>query len=163
MSTHELESFLRVELAPKPQTQTVAGIGPGTWDKHALANSQGAHADKVKAESIGLFKRPSAGTVKTVYRLYTQDINRNATLDIVRRYFEGATILYGVGLDSRTQSADENAVVFEIVTSKPDAFQRIADLAGDIRVRNNQISVLVTQHNVTTFEVTERTATHGEM
>ena len=179
MSTPELDQFLKrmhdtgaklengVWHEPiKPQT--VAGIGPGTWDRNALANAQGQHAgklaDKATAESIGLFKSVSpAGAKKTVYRVYTQDINRNATLDIVRRYVEGATVLYGVGLDSRTQEHDENAVAIEVVTSKPDAFQRILDLAGDIRVCNSQISVLVTQHSVTTFEVTETTATKGTL
>ncbi len=100
---------------------------------------------------------------KTVYRLYTQDVRRNATIALVKRYFEGATLSYGIGLDSRTQSTDENAVTIEIVTSKPDAFQRVLHLAGDIRETNAQVSVLITRQDVTTFEVTERTVTHGEL
>lgn len=100
---------------------------------------------------------------KTLYRLYTQDVNRNRTIAIVKRYFEGATLTYGIGLDARTQFADENAVVIEIVSSAPDALQKVLDLAGDIRETNAQISVLITRQQATTFEVTERSATHGEL
>ncbi len=170
--TSELERWLRqreqnADVWPLVPPSTVAGIGPGGWDKHALANSQGDHTsaykDKQTAESIGLFKPVKAGITKTVYRLYTEDTHRNVTIATIKRYFDGATLFYGIGLDARTQSTDEYAIVIEIVTSKPDAFQRILDLAGDLRLRNAQISVLITQQTVTTFEVTARTATHGEL
>jgi hypothetical protein len=151
MATWQLDAFLRNYKAAATPT-TVPGIGPGGWDKNALANSQGQSGRKV-----------SIGTPKTVYRVYTQDIRRNATLDIVRRYFEGATAFYGVGLDARTQLSDENSVTFEIVTSKPDSLQRILDLAGDIRIQNEQISVLITRQSVDTFEVTETTPTKGTL
>jgi hypothetical protein len=48
----------------------------------------------------------------------------------------------------------EAALIVEIVTSAPDALQRIVDLAGDLRVAGKQISVLVTRQTVDTFEVT---------
>jgi hypothetical protein len=142
--TPELEQFLKSELASKPTT--AVGIGPGSWDSGKLAREQ-----------------QSTGHIKTVYRLYTEDKNRNRTIALVKRYFEGATLFYGIGLDSRTQWTDENAVMIEIVTSKSDALQRVVNLAGDIRQTNEQISVLITRQDVTTFEVTERTATHGEL
>lgn len=153
--TGALELFLRRinrNLATKPST--VPGIGPGGWDSKALANAQGSHFDYVT---------PSAGKVKTVYRLYTEDVSRVRTRAIVARYFEGATLTYGVGLDTRTQDTDEESLTIEIVTSKADAFQRVLDLAGDIRETNAQVSVLITRHTVTTFEVTERTPSHGEL
>ncbi len=162
MATFQLEQFLKSfrgdlgTVAEIPSVRTVPGIGPGTWDRNALANSQGQAGKVVKPAQ-------SVGTVKTLYRLMTQDINRNQTVAIVKRYFEGATLTYGIGLDARTQQADENAVVIEIVTSAADAFQRIVNLAGDIRVINGQISVLITRQDITTFEVTARTATHGEL
>lgn len=91
---------------------------------------------------------------KTLYRVYTEDKASDETLSaMVARYFPGATIYRGIGLDSRTQDAAEHAVIIEIVTSEANALQRILDLAGDIRVRFEQISVLVTQQAVTTFEV----------
>jgi hypothetical protein len=152
--TPELEQWLRKHGTAGShfeETRTVPGIGPGGWDSKALSNAQG--------QTVA----PSVGHHKTVYRLYTEDVRRNATIVLVKRYFEGATLSYGIGLDSRTQSTDENAVTIEIVTSKPDAFQRVLNLAGDIRETNNQVSVLITRQDVDTFEVTERTVTHGEL
>lgn len=155
MSTHALETFLKSELTRKADmltVSTVPGIGPGGWDSKALSNAQG------QAPTVA-----SVGASKTVYRLYTQDTARIKTRNIVARYFEGATLTYGIGLDSRTQDSDEESLTIEIVTSKADAFQRVLNLAGDIRESNRQISVLITRHDVTTFEVTERTVTHGEL
>jgi len=147
--TGKLEEFLRrLERKPADNSRTTPGIGPGGWNSKALSNAQGQATQSV-------------GRTKTVYRLYTEDTRRNATLAIVKRYFDGATVLYGIGLDARTQTADENAVVIEIVSSKADSLQRILDLAGDIRVSNGQISVLITRQNVDTFEVTEHSATDG--
>lgn len=168
MATWQLDQFLKnihsaswtMPRPTAPALTTVAGIGPGGWDSSALETAQ---TDKAIAESIGLFKSPSAGTVKTVYRLYTEDTRRNETIALVKRYFEGATLHYSIGLDARTQATDENAVTIEIVTSKPDALQRVLDLAGDIREQNSQVSVLITRQSVDTFEVTERSITHGEL
>jgi hypothetical protein len=148
--TGHLEAFIRqagaafwkaAQVAPVVAT-TVPGIGPGGWDKHALANAQGQAANTVLK-------------AKTVYRVYTENLNSRAITEIIGRYFEGATITKAIGLDSRTQGASESAIVIEIITSKPDSLQRIADLAGDIRQHNSQISVLVSRATVDTFEVTE--------
>lgn len=140
--TPELEQWLRKHASDAPAT--LAGIGPGGWDKHALANSQGQH------------NAPKALlTAKTIYRLYTENVlPLDRTTDIIGRYFDGATIYNGLGLDARTQADNEAAIIVEIVSSAPDALQRIADLAGDLRVAGNQISVLVTRQSVDTFEVT---------
>jgi len=123
---------------------TIAGIGPGGWDKHALANAQG------QAPADGALLK-----TKTVYRVYTENLNSRAVTEIIGRYFEGATITKAIGLDSRTQGASESAIVIEIITSKPDQLQRIAFMAQDIRTHNAQISVLVSRATVDTFEVTE--------
>jgi hypothetical protein len=131
-------------------SRTLPGIGPGGWANTSLANAQ-ERATR------------SVGHTKTVYRLYTEDVARIRTRALVARYFEGATLTYGVGLDARTQDTDEESVTIEIVTSKADAFQRIINLAGDIREANNQVSVLITRQDVDTFEVTERTITHGAL
>jgi len=148
--TGALEQFLRRMHAERTK-KTLAGIGPGGWDSKALANAQGQAT------------ATSAGKVKTIYRLYTEDVNRNRTIATVKRYFDGATLLYGIGLDARTQFADENAVVIEIVSSKTDALQRVLDLAGDLRENNAQISILITRHDVHTFEVTETSPTQGTL
>jgi hypothetical protein len=91
---------------------------------------------------------------KTLYRVYTEDVPGVDLTPIVKRYFDGATILRGVGLDARTQVKDEPAIVIEVITSHADGLQRVVNLAGDIRQLNSQISVLVTRQAVTTFEVT---------
>jgi|KBSSwiStaDraftv2_1062776.scaffolds.fasta_scaffold19331_12 hypothetical protein len=127
-----------------PIARTIPGIGPGGWDKHALANAQGqAPADSALLKT------------KTVYRVYTENLNSRAVTEIIGRYFEGATITKAIGLDARTQGASESAIVIEIITSKVDALQRIAFMAQDIRTHNAQISVLVSRATVDTFEVTE--------
>lgn len=146
MSTPELEQWLRKHGTDKPAS-TVPGIGPGGWNKHALANAQG-QAGK---------PHDSLLQTKTLYRLYTENtlvLHRSDLLAIVGRYFNGATIYFGTGLDARTQADSEPAIVVEIVTSAVDSLQRIADLAGDLRVVGQQISVLVTRQTVDTFEVT---------
>lgn len=149
--TGELEKFLRSThraiwntLTPVPR-KTVAGIGPGGWNSHALADSQGQ-----APKSDALLKR------KTVYRVYTEDVfYREHLTEIIGRYFAGATIYQGTGLDARTQDGSERAIIIEIVSSLPDSLQRIAHLAGDLRHAGKQISVLVTRASVDTFEVTE--------
>ena len=94
-------------------------------------------------------------TRKTVYRIYTEDTYQtNELAAIVARYFEGATIFRdALGLDTRAIGGREPSVVVEIVSSKPDALQRIANLAGDIRSRFHQVSVLVSVAPIDTFEV----------
>jgi hypothetical protein len=95
--------------------------------------------------------------LKTEYRIYTESkLSTRELADVVARYFEGATIYSGIGLDSRTQDTFESAVVVEIVSSKLDSLQRALDLAGDLRVLGNQASVLVSKRDVHTFEVTEQ-------
>lgn len=150
--TPELEQWLKKHgtSATVATGRTLPAIGPGGWDKHALANAQGQAT-------------ASVGRVKTLYRLYTEDINRTYTIALVKRYFDGATLTFGIGLDARTQERDENNITIEIVTSAADAFQRVLHLAGDIRERNNQISVLITRSAVTTFEVTEQTPLDGSL
>lgn len=145
--TGQLEEYLRKQEREtknnRETAHTVPGIGPGGWDSNALARSQdtNAHAPLL--------------TSKTVYRIYTENLDYNGVVNIIKRYFDGATITNGIGLDARTQGADERAIVIEIITSKRDQLQRIADLAGDIRAHNDQISVLVARSTVDTFEVTK--------
>lgn len=117
------------------------------------ANDNPAGRAELDAANRKLATGPVFNAAKTVYRLYTEDIPTVDVRGIVKRYFEGATILYGIGLDSRTQATDEDAIVVEIVSSLPDSLQRALDLAGDLRVAGNQVSVLVTRQDVRTFEV----------
>lgn len=159
--TPELEQWLRKHGNDAPAT--LAGIGPGGWDKHALANAQGQAGtshDSIARLAADVTSRtndatPALFATKTLYRLYTEHVISVTYLEtLIGRYFDGATLYFGTGLDARTQDASESSVTIEIVTSAADALQRIADLAGDLRVAGNQVSVLVTRQTVDTFEVT---------
>lgn len=107
-------------------SNTVAGIGPGRWSKHALAQSQERHALRLTQSQ------------STVYRLYTETFDNLPSL--VARYFPGASLFEGVGL---WEGQTERCTIIEIVAS-PDDLQKIVFLAGDIRVTNKQSGVLVT-------------------
>lgn len=134
-------------------TDTLKGIGPGGWDKHTLANSQGQHADKRTAERMGLFKTDVAESISgVVYRLYTEDSDstRESLIRLVSRYFDGATITYGVGV---WQGATERNATVEIVAAVGD-LQKIVNLAGDIRFVHGQTAVLVTWAPVSQLLVT---------
>lgn len=83
-----------------------------------------------------------AHRVTVVYRLYTE--YKPGIPALVSRYFTGATILDAIGL---WDGSTELACVIEIVGTHAD-LQAIAHLVGDIKVRNNQSSVLVTRQRV---------------
>ena len=117
-----------------------------------LANAQEQHANAQRHTG------PAFNTFKRLYRIYTQALELVNVADYIGRYFEGATIFHGVGLDARTQDATENAVMIEIVSSLPDALQRAVNLAGDLRQAGEQISVLLTVQDVRTFEITAERA-----
>lgn len=143
----------RIHVANNPTIgKTVAGIGPGGWDSGKLAESQQAHADRLMAESINLFKPPTPKATSVAYRLYTEGAEslRESLLDLIERYFEGATITYGVGL---WQGTTEIAAVVDIIGTTDD-LQAIASLAGDIRFVHGQSAVLVTWSNVNQLLIT---------
>lgn len=110
-------------------------------------------------DPTGRADRPAFNTPKRLFRLYTEHLPlRYNVRSLIGRYFDGATLYYGTGLDARTQADAEDALVIEIVSSKSDALQRVLDLAGDIRALGQQVSVLVGVQDVRTFEVTDGTA-----
>lgn len=115
-------------------SQTVPGIGPGKWDKGALAREQESHAETV------------------TYRLYVGDNdNLIATItEIVARYFQGATITYSTGV---WQGDREPSFVVDIVATRAD-LQKVVALAGDLRLAGNQTCVLLTWAPVTSLLVT---------
>jgi hypothetical protein len=151
-------------LAPTTITYTfherIADMKQDSTLTRSLASSQDAPRESQQERALRIIREeltrpiPAGFTRKTIYRLYTETLQPKKIRALVKRYFDGATLTYGIGLDTRTQADDENATVIEIVTSKPDALQRVVFLAGDIRQLNSQISVLVTRQDVDTLEVT---------
>ena len=81
-----------------------------------------------------------------MFRIYTEDVNREEIERIVSARFEGFTEIPAIGF---WQGQRENSLVIEISTSDVDA---VKDIAESIRVFNHQTSVMVTESaEATTF------------
>lgn len=79
-----------------------------------------------------------ADAMPITYRIYTED--KVGLVQLISRYFAGASIIDAIGV---WQGGTELARIIEIVGTRTD-LQRVCDLAGDIKVANQQSSVLVT-------------------
>lgn len=99
-------------------------------------------------ERAASIKRQSA----VLYRLYTED--KGNALALTSRYFKGATKLDAIGL---YEGQREHSVIIEVLGTIDD-LQTIVHLAGDIRQRNSQSSVLVTWSLVGRLDVTAEVA-----
>jgi hypothetical protein len=118
---------------------TVPGIGPGTYDKSALARAQESQAQ------IGRHQ-------PTLFRLYTE--SRENIPQLVSRYFEGFTVYRAVGY---WQGQPEASDSIDILTDSSD-IRSIFYLAEDIRRENAQQCVVVTwfdAQGLHRFDVTE--------
>ncbi len=73
-----------------------------------------------------------------LYRVFTENTNSEKIKDIVSRYFDGYTVLYGEGC---FRLEKENAIIIEIVCERQD--KRITRMAQDIKTHNKQGSVLI--------------------
>ncbi len=126
---------------------TVPGIGPGGWDSGKLAQSQ-----ETQAEREGRIRAKAHGQT-VVYRLYIGGVSGfcESLVRLVSRYFEGATILYGVGV---WNGATEHSAMVEIIGDSND-LQTVAHLAGDIRLVHGQTAVLVTWTPVNQLLITK--------
>lgn len=75
-----------------------------------------------------------------LYRLYTEDKNRETVKEIVSKYFDGYTLLSGEGV---WKGNEEKSLVIEIYTLDHNAEHVIQKIADEIEIRNEQESVLV--------------------
>lgn len=119
-----------------------------------LAASQERHAAETLARQTA--ERAALGSASTIVRIYTESIDADETvIALTERYFpNGATIFPATGIWA---GGREQSTVIEIVCTPAD-FQRVADLAGDIRVVNHQQSVLVCYvPGARRFDVNDRT------
>jgi len=96
-----------------------------------MAQAQEQHAMQSKAN------RDS-----TLFRIYTEA--KASTEEIVGRYFDGFTILSGVG---HYLGGTESADVIEIVAPHGD-MQTVFYVADALRVENKQTTVIVSWHSV---------------
>lgn len=89
---------------------------------------------------------------RSVFRIYTEDKNRDRTVKLVGEYFINFSVFYGQCVWHGKQ---ESTVVFEIVddfTSNGNTINKmVIELVKDIRKLNKQSDVLVTesQANIT--------------
>lgn len=74
-----------------------------------------------------------------LFRIYTEDVNREETEALAGAHFDGFTTLTATGF---WQGVRERSLVIEIV-DEPDALPRVRDLAAAIKRANHQQAVLV--------------------
>ena len=105
--------------------------------------NQDLHLTQTLAEAQEQHVRDTA----VVFTLYTE--SKPNLSELVTRYFDGATITYGLGL---WQGTTEPAAVIQIF-GWLENLQNIVFLAGDIKTVNAQQTVLITWHAVTRLDV----------
>ena len=79
-----------------------------------------------------------------LYRIYTENKNKELVEQVVSEYFDGFTIIESIGY---WKSTKESSLIIEIICLPKDDL-KIYRLAEDIKLLNHQTSVLVTCANV---------------
>jgi hypothetical protein len=82
-----------------------------------------------------------------LYRIQTEDINRDSIIAIMSQNFESFTIIPAIGY---WRGKPENSIIIEII-GNPDDYTKIRNCADNIRKQNKQECVLITQSQ-TRFE-----------
>jgi len=80
-----------------------------------------------------------------LYRIITEDKNRDGIVDIVKEYFDGFTLIPAIGY---WQGIKENSLIIEIDVKHPLSKYRIKVIAKRIKELNEQQAVIVQQINV---------------
>lgn len=73
----------------------------------------------------------------SLHRLFIEDVNRGALIDLVSSYFDGFSVREQIGY---WQGQAEKSLLIEVITDKTAA---VYELAGKIKALNCQESVLV--------------------
>jgi len=79
-----------------------------------------------------------------LYRIFTENLNTEKIADIVNKYFEGYTLLNGVGY---WQGEKENCLIIEIITNNKSDIDKIELIAYAIKKLNHQQAILIQQVN----------------
>lgn len=82
--------------------------------------------------------------MNTLYRIYTEDINRNEVLEIVAKYFDAFTVIPCKGA---WKGAHESSLIIEIIDSDVIA-PKVIYCAETIKYTNKQESVLITKSTI---------------
>jgi len=80
-----------------------------------------------------------------IYRIYTENVNRDDIVKIAGEYFQGFTLLDGVGF---WQGTPEQSLIIEIIGTEKDA-ANVELVAYKIKKNNCQQAVLVQEANIT--------------
>lgn len=75
-----------------------------------------------------------------VWRIYTENKNKDRVVDLVKKYFSGFTVFEATGV---WQSMGEKSLVLEIIHHDP-LWKDFESLCQEIKELNNQKSVLLT-------------------
>jgi hypothetical protein len=86
---------------------------------------------------------------KTVYRIYTEDVNRETVIDLVATKFGNFNVSTAKGYWS---GVAEDSLIVEVITASASARETIKGIATKIRDYNRQETVLITSH-VVNFEL----------
>jgi hypothetical protein len=73
-----------------------------------------------------------------MYRIYTEDVNREAIQALADSFFDGYTLIPSVGVWAGTHEA---SLIVEVATEARDS---VHELASEIKALNHQQAVLVT-------------------
>ena len=76
-----------------------------------------------------------------LYRIQTEDINRDSIIAIIVQNFESFTIIPAIGY---WKHHEENSIIIEIIGNADD-FDKIRNCADNIRRQNRQDCMLITQ------------------
>ena len=77
-----------------------------------------------------------------LYRIMTEDINRDSIIAIVAELFESFTIIPAIGF---YRGKPENSIIIEIEDCGSNANRMVLNISDHIRRRNKQHSVLVSK------------------
>lgn len=78
--------------------------------------------------------------MRTLYRIHTEDVNRNQIENIVSKYFEGYTVISATGFWKLER---EQTLIIEIIGESIKCYSKIEAIAREIKEVNSQESVLV--------------------
>jgi hypothetical protein len=82
----------------------------------------------------------------TLYRIYTEDVNRDGILAATESHFDAFTLIPSRGA---WRGHSEASLILEIVGNDSDAYLAVHALAGEIKAINRQDAVLITQTPIT--------------
>jgi hypothetical protein len=82
----------------------------------------------------------------TLYRIYTEDTNREAVQQLATDRFDAYTLIPSRGSWKGTTEA---SLILEVVGNDDDTYLAVHALATDIKVLNHQDAVLITRTPIT--------------